>query len=435
MKWKKTLILFIFIFLLLNNVVSSENIGDVYVIPIKGEINRATYNYLKTTLNDVLKKDPKAIIFEIDTYGGLIDEAEKIKNLIIELDIPTISFVNNKAVSAGVLITISSEKVVMSHSSTIGSAETIPNNEKVLSMWKGFLRDVAQLRGRDPKVIEAMADTDVYIEGVSEKGKLLNLTSKEALKLGVCDLISNNYDEMLQFFNISYGDIIKLEESKELKVSKILSNPYMNTLLLTIGFVGMVIEIFTPGFGIGGTISILGFGLFFAGNIIAGYSHWTSLAIFVVGLILLVVEAIVPGFGLPGISGIILVIVGIILSMDTLVSALIPLSIAIILTTIITILLVKLGHKSPHLEKIVLTTRQENEEGYLSAYSKDEYLGKEGITVSELRPSGIIEIDGKRIDALSDEGFIPKNTPVKIVRVEGPKIFVRSIPVINKNHI
>ena len=315
----------------------------------------------------------------------------------------------------------------MSHSSNIGSAETIPNNEKVLSMWKGFLRDVAQLRGRDPKVIEAMADTDVYIEGVSEKGKLLNLTSKEALKLGVCDLISDDYDEMLQFFNISYGNIIKLEESKELKVSKILSNPYMNTLLLTIGFVGMVIEIFTPGFGIGGTISIIGFGLFFAGNIIAGYSHWTSLAIFVVGLILLVVEAIVPGFGLPGISGIILVIVGIILSMDTLVSALIPLSIAIILTTIITILLVKLGHKSPHLEKIVLTTRQENEKGYLSAYSKDEYLGKEGITVSELRPSGIIEIDGKRIDALSDEGFIPKNTPIKIVRVEGPKIFVRRV--------
>ena len=79
LKWKKTLILFIFILLLLNTVVSSEDVGDVYVIPIKGEINRATYNYLKTTLNDVLKKDPKAIIFEIDTYGGLIDEAEKIK--------------------------------------------------------------------------------------------------------------------------------------------------------------------------------------------------------------------------------------------------------------------------------------------------------------------------------------------------------------------
>lgn len=103
---------------------------------------------MRSTLKDIEGNSPKAIIFEIDTYGGLIDEAEKIKNLIIDLKTPTISFVNNKAESAGVLITISSENVVMAESSTIGSAETIPNTEKVLSMWRSFLRDVAQLRGR-----------------------------------------------------------------------------------------------------------------------------------------------------------------------------------------------------------------------------------------------------------------------------------------------
>ncbi len=105
-----------------------------------GEINKASYNYLNSTLKEIEEKSSAAIIFEIDTYGGLINEAEKIKNLIIDLKVPTISFVNTKAESAGVLIAISSEKVVMAKSSTIGSAETIPNTEKILSMWKGFFK-------------------------------------------------------------------------------------------------------------------------------------------------------------------------------------------------------------------------------------------------------------------------------------------------------
>jgi membrane-bound serine protease (ClpP class) len=422
---RKTLILIFLILVLLNTVVFSESVGDVYVVPIKGEINKVTYNYLRSALKEIVSNSPSAIIFEIDTYGGSIDQAERIKNLILDLKVPTISFVKNKAESAGVLITISSENVAMAESSTIGSAQTIPNTEKVLSMWRSFLRDTAQLRGRDPKIIEAMADVDIYIEGVSERGKLLNLTGREAVEHGIADFMSNDYGEILSHFNIPYNSIVQVEEKTELKLAKFLSNPYISTLLLTVGFVGMVIEIFTPGFGIGGTISIIAFGLFLGGNIIAGNSQWTSLAIFVTGLILLVIEAIVPGFGLPGISGIILVIAGIILAMGTVTSALVSLSIAIIITAIITILLIKFGRKSPLINKIILTTHQKDEEGYLSSKPKDEYLGLEGITVSELRPSGIIEIDGKRLDALSEGSFIPKETAIKVVRVEGSKIIVR----------
>ena len=427
MKKNRILALIFLILIFFNGIVYAEDKGDVYVIPINGEITKATYNFLRNTLNNIAKDSPRAIIFEIDTYGGLIDVAEKIKNLIIELDIPTISFVNNKAESAGVLITIAGENVVMAESSTIGSAETIPNTEKVLSMWRSFLRDVAQFRGRDSEIIEAMADRDIYIAGISEKGKLLNLTSNEALQYGIADLISNDYDEILSHFNISYNNIVKIEESMELKAAKFLSNSSISTLLLTIGFVGLIIEIFTPGFGIGGTISIIAFGLFFGGNIIAGNSQWTSLAIFVTGLILLVIEAIVPGFGLPGISGIILVILGTILAMGSLASALMSVSIAIIITAIITMLLIKYGHRSPFLDKIVLSTHQKDEEGYLSSLSRDEYLGKEGVSITELRPSGIIEIDGERLDALSSGAFIPKQSNIKVVRVEGSKIIVRRV--------
>ena len=185
-------------------------------------------------------------------------------------------------------------------------------------MWRGLLRDTAQYRNRDPEIIEAMADKDIEIEGLIEKGKLLNLTSHEAVKYGIADLATDSYDDILEFFDLANVNINHVEESLQVKLAKYISNPYISSLLLTIGFVGLVIEILTPGFGIGGTISIIGFGLYFGGNILAGNSHWTSLILFVTGLILLVIEAMIPGFGLPGISGIILVLIGTVLAMGSL---------------------------------------------------------------------------------------------------------------------
>ena len=427
MKIKKSIILLILIFLILpfGSIASSDN--GVYVVPIKGEINKATYNYLRDTMDKLNKINPELIIFEIDTYGGLIEEATKIKDLIISTNIPTISYVNNKAESAGVLIAISSEKLAMTPTSTIGSAETIPNTEKVLSLWRSFLRDTAQYRGKNPEIIEAMADKDIYIENITEKGKLLNLTSKEALKYEVADLVAKDYNDILAYFNIKSKNIIVQNEGLQIKLAKHVSSPYVSSLLLTLGFIGLIIEILTPGFGLGGTISIIGFGLYFAGNILSGSSDWTSLALFTTGLILLVIESIVPGFGLPGISGILMVTIGIVIAMESISIAILSLSIAIIITTIVTIILLKLGFKSKLLNKVILNANHKTEKGFISVSSKNEYLNKEGITKTDLRPTGFIEIDDKILDALSESGFISKDTKVKVVRVEGSKIFVRGL--------
>lgn len=429
LKKTRIVILTLMIILLLSSIGIGSSIlhQDVYVIPIKGEINSASFSFLENTVSDLDKDRVKAIIFEIDTYGGLIDQASNIKDLILSLDIPTISFVNNKAESAGVLITIASEKVVMATNSTIGSAETIPNTEKILSTWRSFLRDTAQYRGRNTDIIQAMADSDIEVTGINAKGKLINLTSQEALEYGIADLVSDDYDEILANFGIANVNIIKVEEGLQVRLAKFISKPYISSLLLTLGLVGLVIEILTPGFGIGGTISIIGFGLFFGGNILAGNSNWTSLALFATGLLLLVVEGFVPGFGLPGISGIIFVTAGTVLAMGSFASAIASLSIAIILTTIVTVILIKFGFRSKLLDRIVLKAEHNKERGYLSVDSSDIYLNKTGISITELRPSGFIEIDGKRLDALSDGSFIPKDVQIEIFRVEGSKIFVRRI--------
>ena len=425
-KGKVSVIIFLLV-IILSSFGLAESDNDVYVVPIKGEINKATYNFVNHTMEKLNKTNVKAIIFEIDTYGGLIDQAAEIKNLIISTNIPTISYVNNKAESAGVLLTIAAEKVVMSSTATIGSAETIPNTEKVLSMWRSFLRDTAQYRGRDSDIIEAMADRDIEIDGIVEKGKLVNLTSSEAVKYGIADLSTDSYEDILDYFNLKGANIVKVDEGLQIKLAKYISNPYVSSFLLSLGFIGLVVELITPGFGIGGTLSIIGFGLYFGGNILAGNSEWTSLALFVTGLILLVVEGIVPGFGLPGISGIILVLVGTVLAMDSLSVALLSISIAIIITTIVTIILMKMGFKSEIFNKVVLNTKLKDEKGYLSVDTAVSYMDKEGITITGLRPSGFIEIDGIKLDVLSDSEFIPQNTIIKVVRVEGSKIFVRRV--------
>ncbi|HZK33105.1 MAG TPA: NfeD family protein [Tissierellaceae bacterium] len=425
-KKKFSIILVVLIFLLMLSSLSfAENHGDVYVIPIEGEINKATYNFLRDSISKIDLKNARAIIFEINTYGGLVDQASDIKDLIVSLPVHTISYVNNKAISAGVLVTIASENVVMSSSATIGSAETVPFEEKSLSMWRGFLRDTAQYRGRDAEIVESMADKDIEIEGIVEEGKLLNLTSKEALEHGISDVTADTYEEILRAFDLESANIKMVDESLQVKLAKIIANPYISSFLLTLGFIGLVIEIMTPGFGLGGTISIIGFGLYFGGNILAGNSNWTSLILFVTGLILLIVEAIVPGFGLPGIGGILFLIVGIVLAVDSVTTALFSLSIAIIITTIITVILFKQGYRSKHLSKLILKSNLNIEKGYLSTDSMDIYLDKIGTATTELRPSGFIEIEGIKLDALAESGHIARGSTVKVVRVEGSKIFVR----------
>ena len=401
--------------------------GKAYVIPIKGEINRATHNFVRDVVDDLNKEGAEAIIFEIDTYGGLVEEAIKIKDIIIDTNIPTITFVNNKAASAGVLITIAGEHVVMAENAVIGSAETLPNTEKALSMWRGVLRDTTQYRGRDSLIIEAMADKDIEIPNLTTSGKLVSLTANEALALGVADKLTSDYNEMLITFGYSVSEVVVIEEGLQVKLAKYISNPYISTLLLTLGFVGVVLEILTPGFGLGATISLMGFGLYFGGNILAGNSNWTSLILFVVGLVLLIIEGLVPGFGLPGIGGLIFVLGGTVLAMQDLSTALLSLSIAIIITALVSIVMVKMGFQSKLLNRVILSNKLESKKGYLSSVVLKDVTDKEGVALTELRPSGFAIIDGDKYDVLTEGGFIPKGTQIKVVRVEGAKIFVRRV--------
>lgn len=421
------MLLLIFI-LGLSGISFAETQSDlVYVVPVREEITRATQRYIDLAIKDAENRNADMILFELDTYGGLVDAAENIKNSIIGTNIETTCYIDNKAESAGVLFAISCDNVVMNSYGTIGSAETIPNNEKILSMWKSILRNVAQNKERDPDVIEAMADVDVVIEGVSEKGKLLNLTAQEALDLGISDGTANSQKEVLEFLGLSNASVEIVEEDWSTKVGKFLSSQLVSSVLLIVGFLGIIVEFFVPGFGLPGILGMISLLLFFGGNLLVGNASWFSIMFFVVGVILLIIEAFVPGFGLPGIAGIILTIFGIATSMQSMQQAITAILLALITAIIAVVIIFKYGlnsrtFKSITLEESIRGSSNVNIEGKMLVK-----IGDRGVTATMMRPSGFIEIDDNRFDATAISNYIAKGVVVEVVRIEGSKIIVKEI--------
>ncbi|MCD5414861.1 MAG: ATP-dependent Clp protease proteolytic subunit [Clostridiales bacterium] len=419
----KKIIVFILLLVVLMPVANATNkSGDIYVIPVDGEIGPAVYQFLSDQIAIATENEAAAIIFGIDTYGGRIDSAISISELITGIDIPTIAFVNTKAESAGVLITISAETIAMAPHSTIGSAEPIPNNEKILSFWTSKLRSVARERGIDPEIVAAMADKSISIENVVDYKRLLNLGTREAEELGLADIVATDYYDLIEQLDIEFNKVVHVAVSFRVLVAQILSSAILVPLLLSLGFIGIMVEIFTPGFGLGGTLSIVSFSLFFAGSILAGHATYAVLIIFAAGILLLFVEALVPGFGIAGIGGIICLIGSIFMASSSVATAVVSLIIAMVFSVIALVLLLKFGPKTKFLDKIVLRA---SEKGYIAA-AKDYsvLLNKEGIVKSYLRPAGKVEIEGAVYDVIADGDFIEKGKEIKVIKVEGRKIVV-----------
>lgn len=413
----KKLLLSILLVVMFINIVSAKTL----IVPIDGEINSAKAGFVEESLKN-LNSDDTAII-RINTYGGAIISAEEIRNSIMGTDAKTISVVDNKAESAGVLITISSDKVYMVEGATIGSAEPIPNTEKTLSYWRSILSDTAERKNRDAQIIMSMADSDIEIDGIIEKGKLLNLNANKSKELGITDEVVKNFDDVLKNENISEYEVAEMDFAD--KFLDFISSQSISSLLLIVGMAAMVIELFIPGFGIGGIISIIAFGLFFTGNFVAGNSSWYSVAIFILGLILVGIEIMMPGFGIAGIGGIISIVTGLLFAMGDLGVAVKSLATAIIITGIIIVVMVKNGHKLPLFNKLTLKNTLSSDKGFVSVDNANLQIGDVCITVSVMKPIGDIRFNEEIYEAISLDGYIEKGTEVEVCKIEKSKNYVR----------
>ena len=399
---------------------------QTYVIPIKGEINQAVASYVNKAVQQAQDAGATQIIFAVDTYGGLIEAAVDISEHMLGASVPTVTYIENNAISAGVIISLSADKVVANQRINIGSAETVPKTEKSISFWTGKLRSVAELKGRDPEIVAAMADADIVIEGVKEEGKLLNLTASQALDYGIVDQIVDGKAQLYEYLDIDTSQVVELTYDFQTNIARFTNSIYVSTILLMLGMVGIVGEIFTAGFGVFGSIGIFSFALYFAGRVLAGHAGWGVLILFVAGLILIGVEISMPGFGIPGLTGISCIVLSILVGSPNPTQAAVSFSIAILLSIIVLIMVFRYAPRNQLFSHIILKSEQKNTSGYVSHESNQETLvGMEGEALTLLRPAGTVMIGEKRVSVVSEGAYIKKGAKVKVIAVEGSRIIVR----------
>jgi membrane-bound serine protease (ClpP class) len=411
----------------------------VYVAYIDGEIDLGLAPYIHRVISEAEKNNADAIIFKINTFGGRVDAATQIKDAIISSKILTIAFINNRAISAGALIALSCNKIVMVPGSSIGAATVVDETgkkvgEKYQSYMRSEMRSTAERNGRRTDIAEGMVDERIIIPGLVDSTELVTLTSEEAYKYKMADTVITDFKDVLIAFNLKNAEEISITSNWAEDVVKFLNNPIVSSILIMIGFFGLMAEIKTPGWGFAGTIGVIALTLFFGSSYILQLASVLEILLFVIGLGLLLAEIfIIPGFGVAGISGIILIFASIFLSllgskpfidMEAVSIAIIQLSSAMLFALLGMFVLVKYLPKSTRFNKLVLSESEKAEHGFVSYPSEKDLIGKIGIAFTTLRPGGTAEFDEKRVDVVADSEYITQGTKIKVIRVEGIKVVV-----------
>lgn len=404
---------------------------EVYLVSIKGTIDLGLSSYVQRALEEAVLNKAKAVIIEIDTFGGRVDAAIQIRDGIINLNMPTVAYIKNRAWSAGALIALSAKYIIMDKSASIGAAEPRPADEKTISALRAEFASTAQSRGRPENLAAAMVDKDIEIENVIEKDKILTLNAEQAIKLNFVDDNASSIEEVLNFLNLKDAKIVYIYPNWAENISRFVTNPVVSPLLLSIGFLGLIIEFWTLGWGIAGSMGLISLSLFFGGHIIAGLAGFETIILFAIGLLLLLAEVfLIPGFGLAGIGGVAAILASIFLTFGNIVQATYSILIALGLSIAGFFLLIRFIPSTRAWRKFILFTKQEKELGY-TVGTKDlkRLTGKEGIAITPLRPSGIVEANGKKLNALTRGEYVNSNTKIKIISVEGNKIVVEAVDV------
>ncbi len=404
----------------------------VAVIEIKGTIDPGTTSHVAYAFEEALNMGAEAVVLELDTPGGFINSAESIRRIMDEHDLPVYAFVRPNAISAGAYLALVADEIYMVPGSTIGAAE--PRylgigevDEKMLSVWEKEMAGVAERRGRDPLIASAMVRRDIAVEGLVEEGVLLTLTAGEALEVGYSEGTVNDQASLLTAVGLKEAEWRPVEQRAVDGLVRWTTNPAVGTILLMIGLGGLALEVITAGFGAAGVISLAAFALYFGGNIAAGMAEYWVLILFAFGIGLMLIEAVMPGFGVFGVAGLIATIFSIVLAAVSVQTGMVMLLISLVLAAVFSIIAFRFFARRGALRHIILSEEETADLGYVAPLDQKALSGRTGVAVSTLRPSGVAEIDGKRIDVVSDGSYIAKGEPIRVDRVEGVRVIVRSL--------
>lgn len=421
---------------------------NIVLMEIKSEIDPRTSRYVDLGLTFADENFADLVIIELDTYGGTVNDAKDIVERILDYETPVYVFINKDAASAGALISISCDSIYMSAGASIGAATVVTADgaaapDKYQSYMRSTMRSTAETKGRDPKIAEAMVDESIEIEGVSEEGKVLTFSTREAIENGFCEAEVSSIEEILEMHSIDNYKIIEFSLGTSEKVIAFFLNPFISGLLILIIIGGLYFELQTPGIGFPLAASVIAVILYFVPYYLNGLAENWEILMFVVGVILIALEVfVIPGFGVAGVLGLVFTMGSLVLVMinnDFFDFSFVPgPELFIAISTIIaglfgSFVLVFFGglrlSNTAAFKRISLEDSQKSDEGYTTKHVSDDIVGKKGIAHTVLRPSGIIEVEGELYDAYTRGSYLNKGEEIIIISDEGTSLKVKKAEV------
>lgn len=432
----------------------------VYVFPVRDEIGKASWRVMREAFAEAQQQKADYIIIHMNTYGGAVNFADSMRTRILNSAIPVFVFIDNQAISAGALISIACDSIYMRPGGNIGAATVVDQTgsvvpDKYQSFMRSTMRATAEAHGkdtivsgndtivkwhRDPRIAEAMVDPTVVAEGIDDSTKVLTLTAEEAVANDYCEGLATNIPEVLKRAGIKDYELVTYRPSGVDKIIGFLLSTVVQGILIMLMIGGIYYELQSPGIGFPLIIALAAALLYFAPLYLEGLAaHWEIL-LFIAGIVLVFLEIFLfPGFGIAGISGIVLIITGLTLSLvdnisfrfesteavGQLAKAFFTVVVSVFMAFVVALFGTRRFAFSGRMSGLSLGTVQDHKDGYISSdIRQKDMIGKTGIAWTMLRPSGRIEIDGEIYDAKAEISYIEKGAKIRVIRDEAGQLYV-----------
>jgi membrane-bound serine protease (ClpP class) len=437
----------------------------VYVIPIKDAIGQPTLFGIRSGVKDAIEKGADLVLFEMDTPGGELFTTLEIMKIIDRFDGKTATFINEEAISAGAIIASVTQDIYFMPRATMGSSEVVTGtgedvDESMKRKINAFLNAkidayISEYPYRS-QVLEAMVDPDFVLtideKEISKEGKLLNLNARRAHELygdpprallgsGIFDDIESVIESVAEGKTVVRYDF-ETTWSLELAAHLVSWSP----LLLGLGILALLVEFKTPGFGVFGIAGILFIVLVNFGHNIAGLSGYEGLLLFIVGALLVFVELLfLPGVMFLAIPGILMMLAGLLWGMADIWPTETPdfeftyelflqpfynLFGGVTIAIVLFLSILRFLPKSVFWDKLIMkAVVQGTSQKTVMAGDIRPSIGAEGVAVTDLFPSGEIEIDGMLFEARTEMGSVSKGASVRIIRGDAFGYFIEEIEV------
>jgi|HubBroStandDraft_6_1064221.scaffolds.fasta_scaffold00002_270 membrane-bound serine protease (ClpP class) len=405
----------------------AQNGRPILVIPINGTVDDGMAHLVERSVNEANQQGARAIVLDVNSPGGLVEAAFQIRDALFSAQEPVVAYVGARAYSAAALISLSASRIVMAPGASIGAAEPIPATAKLISGLRGEFESTAERNHRNPKVAGAMVDKTVDLPEYKRSGAILTLNTDDAVRAGIAESTAPTLDAALAQLHLADAPRVTESFTWAERLARFATDPVVSGLLLTLGMLGLLIEMQTLH-GIAGLIGVGALGLFFGTHVYAGFSNGFVAALAVLGLLGILWELhVVPGHGLPGILGAVALFVAVLLAfgLPFFFVGIETIATAIVLTVIVFTLTARAMPQNAWAQRLALAAAQGPE--YVTSADHGSLRGRTGTAVSYLRPAGIASIEGRRVDVLTEGEFIAQGTPIRVVRVEGARIFVEPV--------